>query len=321
MRNLHSGHDSGSRESTRTHARIRPKMKFAKGLPGNLCRCTGYMKIFRIGGRGVPANGAAHVRVVAFQPTKWRRRGIWQSALEMLAREPRSVETLCGRHGSDGTARSGETRAPKILSIWNFAELRGIDVLRIQSRSEPCPRYTEIRNNETLRREFPLLCRAASETGSVATQNRGTLGGNIANASPAADSPPALAVYDAEIELLSARGSRRLPYRGFHTGYKQTHMRADELIARIHLPRTQNRGKQYYRKVGTRRSQAISKVCFAGAAEFRRRTNQRRADCIRKRGAHCCEGRRNGKDVGRTENIERAAEGGARDARPGSIAD
>jgi CO/xanthine dehydrogenase FAD-binding subunit len=112
------------------------------------------------------------------------------------------------------------------------------------------------------------LCRAAAETGSVATQNRGTLGGNIANASPAADSPPALLVYDAELELLSARGARWVPYAQFHKGYKQMDLAPDELIARIRMPRVYGGWKQYYRKVGTRSAQAISKVCFAGAAQM-----------------------------------------------------
>jgi CO/xanthine dehydrogenase FAD-binding subunit len=83
------------------------------------------------------------------------------------------------------------------------------------------------------------------------------------NASPAADSPPALLAYDAEIELVSARGSRWLPYQGFHTGYKQMHIEADELLARIRLPRNTINLTHYYRKVGTRKAQAISKVCFA----------------------------------------------------------
>jgi len=119
-----------------------------------------------------------------------------------------------------------------------------------------------------LAREFPLLCRAASETGSIATQNRGTLGGNIANASPAADSPPALLIYDAELELVSANGSRWVPYHGFWKGYKQIDLRDGELIRAIRLPRNKSYAKQFYRKVGTRRAQAISKVCLAGAAQM-----------------------------------------------------
>ena len=116
--------------------------------------------------------------------------------------------------------------------------------------------------------EFPLLCSAARETGSIATQNRGTLGGNIVNASPAADSPPALLVYDADVELVSERGVRWLPYHGFHTGYKQMQIAPDELLRTIRLPRRAQQWKQYYRKVGTRKAQAISKVCFAGTARM-----------------------------------------------------
>jgi len=112
------------------------------------------------------------------------------------------------------------------------------------------------------------LCRAAAETGSIATQNRGTLGGNIANASPAADSPPALLVYDAELELVSASGTRWFPYQSFWKGYKQIELRNDELIRAIRLPREKAGWVHFYRKVGTRRAQAISKVCFAGAARM-----------------------------------------------------
>jgi CO/xanthine dehydrogenase FAD-binding subunit len=122
-----------------------------------------------------------------------------------------------------------------------------------------------------------MLCQAAGETGGLAIQNRGTLGGNIVNASPAADSPPALLAYDAEIELVSASAARWLPYHGFHTGYKQMTIAPDELLARIRLPRTTRDGTHYYRKVGTRKAQAISKVCLAALA----RVEQQRIADIR----------------------------------------
>ena len=99
---------------------------------------------------------------------------------------------------------AGKLPHKKFLSIWEFPELRPIEATPESVAIGALTTYAEIQRNEILQREFPLLCRAASETGSVATQNRGTLGGNIANASPAADSPPALLVYDAEIELISA---------------------------------------------------------------------------------------------------------------------
>jgi len=103
--------------------------------------------------------------------------------------------------------------------------------------------------------------------GSIQVRACGTVGGNIANASPAADTPPALLAYGAEVELVSSEGARRVPYANFHTGYKQTVMRADELIAAVLLPRPREGARHFYRKVGTRRAQAISKVCFAALAE------------------------------------------------------
>ncbi|HEU5235752.1 MAG TPA: FAD binding domain-containing protein, partial [Pyrinomonadaceae bacterium] len=108
----------------------------------------------------------------------------------------------------------------------------------------------------------------AKETGGIAIQNRGTLGGNIVNASPAADSPPALLAYDAELELVSRENSRRIPYFKFHLAYKQMDLEADELLRAIRLPRSAEPLRHYYRKVGTRRAQAISKVCLAAVAQF-----------------------------------------------------
>ena len=128
--------------------------------------------------------------------------------------------------------------------------------------------YSQIQQNDVLRAEFPMLCEAASLTGAVAIQNRGTLGGNIANASPAADSLPALLVYEAELELISSAGTRVVPYTNFHTGYKTTVMREDELIRAIRLPRATATWKQHLRKVGTRKAQAISKVCIAAMAQM-----------------------------------------------------
>jgi CO/xanthine dehydrogenase FAD-binding subunit len=187
-------------------------------------------------------------------------------ALEILAQGQGVWKPFAGGTDLMVLLEAGKLPHRKFVSIWRFPELRRIEVAPESMAIGALSTYTEIQRSEILQREFPLLCRAASETGSVATQNRGTLGGNIANASPAADSPPALLVYDAEIELISAKGTRRLPYRDFHTGYKKMQMRDDELIWRIHLNRTLKQRKEYYRKVGTRRAQAISKICFAASA-------------------------------------------------------
>jgi CO/xanthine dehydrogenase FAD-binding subunit len=119
---------------------------------------------------------------------------------------------------------------------------------------------------EAVHRRVPLLAQALPFIGHPAIRNRGTIGGNVANASPAADTPPALLVYDAELELVSAGGSRRVPYDRFHLAYKKMDLRPGELIARLRLPRKWHAWSQTYRKVGTRRAQAISKVCLAAAA-------------------------------------------------------
>jgi CO/xanthine dehydrogenase FAD-binding subunit len=161
---------------------------------------------------------------------------------------------------------AGKLPHKKFLNIWNLQELRGIEASAEHVTLGALTTYAEVQRHEILAREFPLLCRAAAETGSVATQNRGTLGGNIANASPAADSPPALIVYDAEIEIVSAGGARWVPYDSFHSGYKKMNLRPEELIRRIRVARSAAGWKQYFRKVGTRRAQAISKICFAAAA-------------------------------------------------------
>jgi CO/xanthine dehydrogenase FAD-binding subunit len=162
----------------------------------------------------------------------------------------------------------GKLPRGKYVSLWGLKELSGIEVTPDVVRLGALTTYTDVLAHPVLRSEFPLLCRAAAETGGVATQNRGTLGGNIANASPAADSPPALLVYDAELELMSLGGTRRVPYLEFHTGYKRMDLRPDEIISRIVLPRGRARWRQAYRKVGTRKAQAISKVCFAAAADI-----------------------------------------------------
>jgi CO/xanthine dehydrogenase FAD-binding subunit len=103
---------------------------------------------------------------------------------------------------------------------------------------------------------------AAREIGGRQIQNRGTLAGNIANASPAGDALPVLAAADATIVLASADGERRVPMTSFYTGYRQSVRHDNELIVAIDIPHI--KGKQWWRKVGTRRAQAISKVMMAG---------------------------------------------------------
>ena len=194
--------------------------------------------------------------------------GSLSEALDILGRDNGAWKPFAGGTDLMVLLEAGKLPHRNYVNIWNLPELRGIEVTDDQVTLGALTTYTEVQDNEILSREFPMLCQAASETGGLAIQNRGTLGGNIANASPAADSPPALLAYDAELELISKAGSRRVPYHEFHLGYKQMNIRPDELLRAIRLPRSTRARANYYRKVGTRKAQAISKVCFAATASL-----------------------------------------------------
>ena len=163
---------------------------------------------------------------------------------------------------------AGRLTQRSLVSIQHLRELRFIridsDAIHIGSGTT----FTDIRRSAEIARDLPLLIQSASWTGSIANQNRGTLGGNICNASPAADTPPALLCYDASVTLVSAAGTRTLPYRAFHLGYKKTALRPDELLHSITVPRSFAGYRQYIRKVGTRNAQAISKIALAAVARL-----------------------------------------------------
>ncbi|HSL22894.1 MAG TPA: xanthine dehydrogenase family protein subunit M [Vicinamibacterales bacterium] len=202
----------------------------------------------------------------AFLPAyDMRQAASLQEALSLMAEAGGGWRPFAGGTDLMVLLESGALPRGRYVSLWGLEELRGVNETPTEVAIGALTTYAEIRNSGVLAREFPLLGRAATETGGLAIQNRGTLAGNIANASPAADSPPALLVYDAQLELASLGGGRRVPYERFHLGYKQMDLAPDELIARIILPRGRRGWREYYRKVGTRRAQAISKVCMAGA--------------------------------------------------------
>ena len=161
---------------------------------------------------------------------------------------------------------AGRLQARKLVSIAALQELRNIDVASDEVRIGAGCTYTNLRQHPVIANELPLLARAAAWTGGIANQNRGTLGGNIANASPAGDSLPVLLVYDADLILISARGERRIPYRTFHTAYKKTLLAPDELIHSICISRNPRGYTSYAKKVGARNAQAISKVFLAAVA-------------------------------------------------------
>jgi CO/xanthine dehydrogenase FAD-binding subunit len=195
-----------------------------------------------------------------------RRAGTLDAALAALAEAPGEYRPFAGGTDLMVQLAAGALQHRRFVSLWGIEELRRIRVYDSALVLGALTTFTEFQRLAVVRDEFPLLGRAAAETGGIANQNRGTIGGNIANASPAADTPPALLVYDAQLELVSSRGRRTVPYETFHRGYKQMDLAPDELIAAIRLPRSTG-WIQHYRKVGARRAQAISKICYAARAE------------------------------------------------------
>jgi CO/xanthine dehydrogenase FAD-binding subunit len=150
----------------------------------------------------------------------------------------------------------------RVLDIWGLDELRGIAVEPDALVLGALTTYTEIRRSPLVAEFLPALVEAATTIGAAQIQNRGTIGGNVANASPAGDTLPILLACGAEIVLGSATGERSVTTDDFWTGYRTTARRADELVLRIRIPLLPDRQVRF-RKIGTRRAQAISKVVMA----------------------------------------------------------
>src|SRR5579863_2819375 len=188
------------------------------------------------------------------------------AVLEMLAEAPGEWTPIAGGTELMVAHAAGKLTAPKLVSLWGISDLRSMYATSETFVIGACTTFRDLRREKRMEDEFPLLAKAASWIGAIANQSRATVGGNLVNGSPAADSSPALLVYDAELELLSLRGSRIVPYAQFHTGYKKCVLAPDELVSAVRLPRRFARHRQYLRKVGTRRAMAIAKVALGATA-------------------------------------------------------
>jgi CO/xanthine dehydrogenase FAD-binding subunit len=191
-------------------------------------------------------------------------------ALAIVAKEPGVWTLIAGGTDLMVHLASGTMKARRLLNLWGLRELIGFEVTPEHVTLGALTTYTAVRQHPVIQAEFPSLVVAAAETGGLAIQNRGTLGGNVANASPAADSPPALLAYDAAVRLSSAGGERWLPIGEFYLGYKKLAMRPDELISGLRLPRVKTPAlwRHWYRKVGPRKAQAISKVVISATVRL-----------------------------------------------------
>jgi len=195
-------------------------------------------------------------------------------ALTLLAQHPGRHTPIAGGTELMVALGAGRLKQKSLLSINHLSELRFIHATDGSITIGANTTFTDIRRNSAIARDLPLLTQSASWTGSIANQNRATLGGNLANASPAADTPPALLVYDATVTLISSTTTRILPYSDFHQSYKRTALQPDELLHSITIPRVYGRHQHFIRKVGTRNAQAISKTALAAIASLENQTLQ-----------------------------------------------
>jgi CO/xanthine dehydrogenase FAD-binding subunit len=154
-------------------------------------------------------------------------------------------------------------RMDRVIDLLGVPELRGIREAEGGIEIGATTSFSEIRRSAAVRAAFPILAQAAAVVGGWQIQNRATLGGNMANASPAGDSLPVLLALDAVVIAAGSEGLREIPYSDFHVGYRRTALRPGEIVARVRIPYLPAGAVQAFRKVGTREAQAISKVVVA----------------------------------------------------------
>ena len=192
-----------------------------------------------------------------------RRARSLREALEILRDERRTP--VAGATDVYVALNFGTTPARRFLDVWAIDELRAITLRGDTLVLGALATYTSLMRSPLVAARLPMLVEAARQVGGPQIQNRGTLGGNIANASPAGDSLPVLMAADAVVILRSAGGERRVPLPELYTGYRASVIRPDELIVAVEVPAVA--GRQWFRKVGTRAAQAISKVVVAAVRD------------------------------------------------------
>jgi|SRR5215208_2784575 len=187
-------------------------------------------------------------------------------AYAVLAERGGEVKVIAGGTDLMVLMNAHMLEASHFLDIWRIDELRGITDEGNTIRIGALTTYTQLIGSALIRDRAPALAGASRTIGAIQIQNRGTIGGNVVNASPAGDSLPVLAAYDAQIEIGSARGVRLIEYNKFHTGYRTTALAADELVLAVRIPKLREQEQDFFWKVGTRRAQAISKTVMAARA-------------------------------------------------------
>jgi xanthine dehydrogenase small subunit len=196
---------------------------------------------------------------MVYEPTAIAPTSI-DEAYELLAERGRRAKIIAGGTDLMVALNAGSLDAKEFIDIWSLNELRCIDDEGETVRIGALTTYTRLINSPLIQQGAPALVEASRTIGAIQIQNRGTIGGNIVNASPAGDSLPVLAAFDAEIEIGSVRGLRRVGFNRFYTGYRQTVMEPDEILLAVRLPKLKGNERSFFFKVGARRAQAISKI-------------------------------------------------------------
>jgi CO/xanthine dehydrogenase FAD-binding subunit len=185
------------------------------------------------------------------------------AAVHVLAQE--GGELLSG--GTDFFPALGDRPAPeRVVDISGLTEIKGIAVEADHIRIGGLTTWSQLVATH-LPRCFDALKGAAREIGGIQIQNRGTVAGNLCNASPAADGVPPLLALDAEIELVSAVGMRRVPLADFIVGNRKTVRRPDEILSNVVVPRALDDATSAFLKLGARRYLVISIAMVAAVVK------------------------------------------------------
>lgn len=201
---------------------------------------------------------------------EWLRPRHMDEALQLLA--DLSAEQYQIISGGTDVMVAQQLSAPRDIAVWldlsSIPELKTVEVTTEGIRIGAGVTLSVLRRHPEVQKHWPMLAASAAVTGAAPIQNRATLGGNLCNASPAADNAPVLLAYAAHLEIAGPNGTRLLPYEQFHLGYRQTALAAHELLQAIHISYLPAGSRAYYRKVGTRAAQAIAKVGIAAWIHF-----------------------------------------------------